>query len=202
VIDGNREAAMRRVSLSCIMILLWPPAAALSQGVNLEPGQQVRVTAPTYDLHRTPATFRAMRSDTLRLDFTRKRLDHGSVVVDSLAVAVPLAMVSKLEVPAGRRSNWDKGARTGALVGGGVGLLLGVAYAACDDSWVCPQSGGEKVGAVVVGAVAVGLAGGLVGTMIGALSSRDAWHDVPLGRARVAVHPTPDGLALGAAFRF
>ncbi|MDH3290979.1 MAG: hypothetical protein OEO20_07595 [Gemmatimonadota bacterium] len=193
---------MRRVLFPCVVMLACPLGSALGQVANLQPGERVRVTAPAYDLRRTPATFRAMRSGSLHLDFTRKRLDHGGVVVDSPAVAVPLAMVSRLEAPAGRRSNWDKGARAGALVGGGVGLLLGVAYAACDDSWVCPQSGGEKIGAVVVGAVAVGFAGGLVGTMIGALSSRDAWRDVPLGRARVAVHPTPDGFALGVAFRF
>ncbi len=192
---------MRRVLLSCLVVPLFPFASVLGQVPSLHPGQRVRVTAPTYDLRRTPATVSAIRSDTLHLEFARRRLDHGRAAVDSLA-AVPLAMVSKLEVIAGRRSNWDKGARTGALVGGGVGLLLGIAYAACDDSWVCPQSSGERVASVVGGTVVVGLAGGLLGTMIGAMSSREAWREVPLGRARVAVQPTPSGLGLSVAFRF
>jgi len=192
---------MRRVVFIAVAILVTP-VAATSQDASLTPGQIVRVTAYPYDLRRTPVTLVAVRSDSLRVQYVRKRLDHGSVVTDSVWLAVPLAAVTKLEVQAGRRSNWDKGARTGAIVGGAVGLLIGAAFAVCDDGFLCPQTAGEKARAVVGGTVSFGFVGGLLGTLIGAMSSREAWQEVPLGRARLGVMPQGRGLAVTASLRF
>jgi hypothetical protein len=141
----------------------------------------------------------------MHVRYVKKRLDHGSVVTDSLSAAVPLAAVTKLEVPAGRRSNWDKGARSGAIVGGLVGLGFGallVADCGDDRGLLCPGDGGEQAKAIVVSAAVLGMAGGVLGTVIGAMSSREVWQEVPVGRPRVAVFPTPTGLAVGAAIRF
>jgi hypothetical protein len=193
---------MRRVLLCCLTMLFCPFALALGQIPSLQPGQRVRVTAASYDFDRTLVTYLRTGSDTLYVDVLRRRLVRGRAVRDSLSVALPLATVSRLEVPVGRRRNWDKGARTGAIVGGGLGLLVGIGIATCDDPWFCSQTSGQSVTAVVSGTAVGGLVGSLFGAAVGALSSREAWREVPLGRARVAVHPTPNGVGLGVAFRF
>ena len=175
---------------------------AITQQLPVQPGQQVRVTAHTHDLRRTPVTFFAVRSDSLHVQYVRKRLDHARVITDSLHLAMPLSAVTKLEVPAGRRSNWDKGARTGAITGGVLGFIIGGLFAACDDPWGCPTTGGDKVGTVVLGSVIFGFAGGLVGAMIGEMSHRDTWREVPLDRFRVSVVPQRDGFGIGARIAF
>lgn len=193
---------MPRFLLSGLVLLACPLASVAGQIPNLQPGQRVRVTAPSYDLRRTPATFHAIRADTLHFSVTRGRSERSSGLEDSLVLAVPVDLVLLLEEPAGRRRNWDKGARTGAIVGGGLGLLVGVGIATCDDPWFCSQTGGQSVTAVLGGTAVGGFAGSLFGAAIGALSSRDVWRDVPLGRVRVAVYPTPNGVGLGLSIRF
>lgn len=193
---------MRRMLLISLATLLAPLASASGQTVDLEHGQIIRVTAHPYDLRRTPVTLVELGPDSLRVQYLRSRLDHSRVITDSLDLAVPLTAVTKIEVPNGRRSNWDRGARTGAIAGGAVGLLLGGVYAACNDSMVCPETGAQKAGAIVASTVMVGLAGGVVGAIIGAMSSREAWKEVPTGRPRISVIPQRNGMTVTLSMRF
>jgi len=194
---------MRHFLLICAVAGLALPAAAVAQNVGLAPGQAIRVTAHPYGLRRTPVTLEALGADTLHVQYVRKRLDHGTVVTDSLRQPLPLDAVSKIEIPAGRRSNWDRGARTGAIVGGGVGLLLGAALLTCSDSdSLCPDSPGQAVGGVVAVTATGGLIGGIVGALIGAMSSRERWNEVPVKRIPVTIAPRGGRLAVVASIPF
>jgi hypothetical protein len=193
---------MRRILLICAFAGLTPPAVATGQALDLEPGQPIRVTAHAFGLKRTPVTLAMLGADTLHVQYTRKRLDHGSVVTDSVRQPLPLDAVSKVEIPAGRRSNWDKGARTGAIVGGAVGLLLGAGFAVCNDSFGCPDSPAQAVGAVVATTATVGLVGGIVGALIGATSSRERWQEVQTRRTPIAIAPRGGGIAIAASVAF
>ncbi len=81
---------MRRFLLSGLVLLTCPLASVAGQVPRLEPGQRVRVTAPSYDLRRTPATFHAIRADTLHFSVARGRSERSSGLEDSLVVAVPV----------------------------------------------------------------------------------------------------------------
>jgi hypothetical protein len=195
--------SMRRILLLCAFASLAPSAVAIGQEGHLEPGQAIRVTAHTFGLKRTPVTLDALGPDTLHVQYTRKRLDHGTVVTDSVRQPLPLDAVSKIEIPAGRRSNWDRGARTGAIVGGAVGLLLGAALLACGgDDYLCPDEPAQAVGGMVAATATVGLAGGLVGALIGAMSTRERWWQVPTRRVPFAITRRSGGLALVASISF
>jgi hypothetical protein len=193
---------MRHILLICALAGLLLPAVSRGQTLDLEPGRPIRVTAYRYGLKRTPVTFEALGADTLHVRYVHKRLDHGSVVIDSTRQPLPLDAVSQIEIPAGRRSNWDKGARTGAIMGGAVGLLLGGLYAACDDGFVCPQTPGQKVGGALAVTGTFGLGGGIVGALIGAMSTRERWQEVPMGGARIAIAPWTGGIAVTGSIAF
>jgi len=194
---------MQRAHLLSVVLLI-APTAALSQEAGLTPGQTVRITSHTYDLRRTPVTVVGVWTDSLQLQYTRKRLDHGIVVTDSLQSTVPLTAVTRLEIHGGRRSNWDKGARTGAIAGGFAGLLLGGvwAFSTCDPGMLCPETTGQRLSGLVSLGLTGGLAGGLVGAMIGAMSSRDAWQEVPIGNTRIGFLPHRDAFVVSASVRF
>jgi len=193
---------VRRTLFTFMTTFLVPLVSVLGQDTILEPGQIIRVTASQYDLRRTRVRLVGFRSESLQVQYVRKRLDHARVRTDSLQLAVPLSAVSKLETPAGRRSNWDKGAKTGAILGGVAGLALGVAFASCDDDWLCPTGFGQKAGTVASSTAIGGLAGGIVGAVIGAMSSREAWQEVPVGPARIGILPQASGFVVTASMRF
>lgn len=94
-------------------------------------------------------------------------------------VAIAMSAITRLQVSGGRRSNWDRGLLIGSLVGGGLGLVAGVAWSTC-EGFLCPDTGGEQAGVIVVTTLGVGLAGGLLGTGIGALSSREIWWEAQI----------------------
>jgi hypothetical protein len=119
------------------------------------------------------------RDDPTR--FTRARL--LSLDADSLAVErfvagdrhqwvpdrVPTDSIAQLQVRVDRRGN----AGRGALIGGGVGLLLGALCAIGDsDNWLQPEPGECIASGILTGAGA--------GALIGALSRSDVWAPVPL----------------------
>lgn len=148
-------------------------------------GTRVRVTAPDLDIDKYDGTVTAVRSDTLTVG----------------TLQVPLASVTRLDVHQGRKGNVGKGAIIGTLVGVPTGLALGILYQqACSDSI---ETGETCLALIPIGAVAVGLAGALVGGTIGALIKTDRWEEVPLDQLRVSVGPQRDGrFGFGALVRF
>jgi hypothetical protein len=96
--------------------------------------------------------------------------------------------------------------RDGAIAGGVIGLLAGLAVgggysSVCGfgQSDPCPE-------AILVGVLGGAALGGALGAGIGALvqepSSKGGWIDVPLDRTRLGVAPAPAGVAIGGRIAF
>ena len=172
------------VSLALALAVAPLDGVMAQDALAVQVGTRVRVTAPELDLERYDGTLVAVRGDTLTVG----------------TVHVPLTSVTRLDVHRGRTGNWRKGAKIGALVGLPTGLALGVLF----QQW-CHSIGdvGDPCWVFVpASAVAVGLAGGLVGAAVGAFK-RDRWEEVPLERLSVSLTPQRDGgFALGFSVRF
>ena len=102
-------------------------AQVLGQEQFVEPGDRVRVTAPTAYNQRVDGEFRAMR-----IEGELRELRDGSLLVKDTSGrerAIPVNAVTSLEVRAGGGSK----AGSGALIGGLLGLATGAAIAAAQD---------------------------------------------------------------------
>ena len=148
----------------------------------LVPGSRVRVTAaPSYV--PVVGTVVAQERDSLRL------------IVAGAPVALAHASFQKVEMSRGRYSNAGNGALIGLGLGGGTGLLLGVAaVASCGpEEWICPGPAAVPVMAILFGGLGAGL-----GALLGSGSSGERWDEVP--RARVTLGPRRVGFGLSLAF--
>jgi hypothetical protein len=109
------EAAVRSVTLLVILVLA-SFTDATAQELPLQPGQQVRVTAPALGLDGYVAEFSSVRDGALVLTRPRE------------TVYCPLTAVSQLEAQSPGRANAGLAVRYGVLgmlLGGGVGVLVG-----------------------------------------------------------------------------
>ena len=154
------------------------PITAQVAGSGSGPGR-IRIT-PT-DSRLEPIVGTAVSSDgqTLRM------VPAGR----SDTLSFSMASIDKVEASAGKRSQ----AGRGALIGGAVGLALGGGAALL----VSPQAADfpEWVpGAALAGTT---LLGALVGTLIGARSSRETWTASP----SVTVNPATGGMDFGMQMR-
>ena len=96
---------------------------------------------------------------------------HGTVLARSYdTLRYARAELHRMEVSRGHESN----AGRGALIGGGIGLVLGVACVAAtdDDDWAGCEGGGE------VAVFTLGFGG--LGALLGALSHHEIWGEVPV----------------------
>ena len=96
---------------------------------------------------------------------------HGAVLTRSYdTLRYARAELHRMQVSRGHRSN----AGRGALIGGGIGLVLGVACVGStdDDDWTGCEGGGE------VAVITLGLGG--LGALLGALSHHEIWGEVPI----------------------
>jgi hypothetical protein len=173
-------------------------AAVWGATVSADPGEaptgatRVRVTAPA--LARKPLTGSLVALEEVKLKLQRE----GS----SEVVEIPRRDVTRFEVNT-KRSRRGKAAGIGALVGFGVGAILG--YAAGDDcsapdapSILCIE---REVSAGGVGLVGAGL-GALVGLAVG---PGEKWEVRDPGRVQLTVSASPSrrrgvGLALSIGF--
>jgi hypothetical protein len=123
--------------------------------------------------------------------------DTGSVAVlraPADTAFVPLTSITSVEVSAGRRSNIGRGAKWGALVGAGAGALLGLAAMSEDDGYF--EFGAE---AVPIGMLGVGVLGGAVGGLFGALTTSERWAQ---GAAAIALTAGGDRVGVSGRLTF
>ena len=111
---------------------------------------------------------------------------------------IPRYMVSRIDQSAGRAPQLLKGAGYGLLIGGASGALIGYATGDDTDCFVCFTAEQNAV----VGAALLGVAGTVLGAIVGALSPGERWERVSLP-AQLSVEPTGVSRAtLSASFQF
>lgn len=171
---------MRAAVLLFLMLALVCPGA-VAQTTAVSPGHFVQVTTPTHRRNRRVGTVLALSADTLVL--------HVSGEKDSLRL--PWSEVSELYVSRGQRRQAAKGMRVGALVGTGLGVVMGF----MDEEDFFP----DWLPAVFFGGV-----GSLLGGLAGASSLTEKWERIPLGgvTVRMRVAPRDDALGLLVSARF
>ncbi len=148
-------------SRGLLILLLGLAALPASAGAQAPvPGQRIRVTAPPL-IHREAGVFRSLDSDTLAFEFKGIRR------------TVPVELVSRLEVSAGRRRHTLLGTLVGAGVGLGAGLIL-----LSPDSNACSGSGNyDEICWYYRGAFVAG--GALLGAAVGTLIRTERWREYP-----------------------
>ncbi len=114
----------------------------------------------------------------------------------SEVVRVQAHQLRRIQVYGGERRMAAKGlgygAAGGALVGVGLGLADGDDPSSC---WLMCYSAGEKA---AMGGVLLGLTGGVIGLIAGALTKEVRWDDVSLPSMRPSISPSSTG---GVEFR-
>ena len=171
-----------RVLATFAILILVSATTASAQEHPLQPGQRVRVTAPSLGLERHNDSFRQLLGDTLVLE----------------SLSCPTTAVRRLEVYGGRRSEWLAGTIVGGFIGGALGLGAGAVGNA-----LCNGSNGDGCGWAYAGGLAVGAAGGaFLGLFVGAAIKSDRWKEVPLEHVSVSIAPVRSGVGIGARIPF
>ena len=175
--DANRTKRLEFIPLhlkallvSLSLICLGQNAAAqdrTSNTVPVPPGSRVRVMTPTLV---TPliANFLEQRGDSLV--FIEDGRGRG---LWSFAIS----QIQRLEITAGEAGRNKKPIAKGAAIGAGVGLALGVLFAAVAE----PSDSTKEYSRILTGAVGA-VAGAGVGAYFGSRVKTERWVNVPLGR--------------------
>lgn len=137
---------MRPATLIAVVLSVHAaPLIAAQTPARVLPGARVRASAPHLPRRQLLGVV--------------TRLDPDTLVVDSSPVA--LSSLTRLEVSTGRRSHWLAGLAIGALVGAGVGAILGSNYRSGDEEICTPST------CALIGAGVLGLVGMPVGALVG-----------------------------------
>ena len=192
---------MRRIRKGFAVISLLvqaaaAPAVAQTPASSLA-GARVRVTvaggpagAPTGDpAANAPAVRAAAGAPTRVLVGRIARIDERVLILSDASgppTEILLSDVQNLELSVGEHRN----AGRGALIGGGVGMLVGAVAGAieggqCEGDWFCPGAGGGAA----LGAIGLGGIGAAVGLGIGALVKTERWSEVSSRRWGLTVQP-------------
>lgn len=119
--------------------------------------------------------------------------DGGSEVV-----RVESSRIWRIQVSAGERRQALKGLGYGAAGGAGLGIVLGLASSDDSDCGFICFSAGEMA---AMGGIFLGITGGVVGLIAGALTTETTWNDVPMSTVRPSIMPSGSGgVAFGLSF--
>lgn len=185
-----RSSTLRRPATLLAMLLsagVAMPATAQEKPA-LPTGTSVRVTIDA----RRPmvGTVVYVTADSLAF-----RLEKTALLVET-----PLDSVTRLEVRAGTRRDVGRHALRGALIGGGIGAVLGVIAMASPDDGVFDLGAGY----IAVGAGGGAVIGGGIGTLIGIASPHAVWQPLRIASLRAEVvgwRPGSGGVGLALRFR-
>jgi hypothetical protein len=209
-----------RTGLALVLAALGsssPLLLAAQQTLSLQPGQLLRVTAPSALLDRTVGTVLAARGHEIVFRVERFRPYHERLdtQMDTLYVTVALDSIRSLWVSSGTSSHVAGFAILGVVVGGAAGALLYSPSPSpppprCAGNPFCGMDLGFRRLDVTVNRVlwaGIGsLAGAVIGASIGSQVRTTRWKLVEgdaLDRLRVGLAPLPAGrLGLGASISF
>jgi len=185
---------MRRLIRLGTIALMVQPLAAWSQAPSgMIPGSRIRITEfGTGHGGRRAGTLVPAGADTVAL-----MLDGSGV-----AMAIPLAGISNIEMSRGLKGNAAAGIGIGFLAGAGVGALAAVIAFGSEGY----TSGSDTYPTGLVALVWAGIGGvvGMVpGGLIGAHSKTEKWEEVPPPRWHVSGRAArAGGLDLALQVRF
>lgn len=162
---------------------------AVSAQYDLRRDVRVRVLAPTFSRQRPVGTLAGI--DSAGLHLVRGSAD---------TVLIPREAVMAIDVSAGRRSHWVRG----AAIGGLSGLVLATVV------WIVDEAGNDDDpftdaldrALFPVAAVTLGGAGALVGGVIGAVARTEQWDRVPAADVHWTLGPVARGVGMGVTLRF
>lgn len=156
---------MRRAVLVGVVLagVAWSDALAQAPA-PVKSGQRVRVRSTVAQVPELTGVVETIRPDTLMV-----RDDDRSV-----ATAVPLATIDRLQVSHGRHSHWIRGAAIGFGAGVVTGATLG---AASGNDWLFTSSENAFIGAILFAPI-----GAVTGAVVGLLVRTERWETVPLER--------------------
>jgi hypothetical protein len=172
----EREVQMRRAVLIGVVLagVAWSGARAQAPA-SVQPGQRVRVRSTIAYVREVTGVVQTIGPDTLLV-----RDDDRSV-----ATAIPLATVDRLQVSHGRRSHW----MTGAALGFGVGAATGAAIGAASGSdWLFTSSENAFLGAILFAPI-----GAATGVLVGLMVKTERWETISLDGVAPTVSRGPDG---------
>ncbi len=191
-------ARLKPLVLGCMALPLASHQLPGQRPADLTLGARVRITADTEVGKPLVGTYAGMDSGWIRVRVPDPLRVDPSGAPTSKTVSVPLGPRSRLEVSRGQRSRAGKGALIGGLVGGGAGLLLGVAAASENSGSSFFEVGPGEVAAVtgMLGALGAG-----VGALIGAGSRMDRWEPIELPRVTARLRVERDRFGVGFSLR-
>ena len=140
----------------------------------IERGSRVRITAPSLGLREAIGTIREATHEALVVQFEFPRR----------VATVDRSKIVTMQVSIRQERRVLKGLRTGLLVGAASGLVLGLA-SGDDDNGFFEISAEEKA---VVGAIILGLAGGVVGLIAGT-AQHDVWSSDAPSNVNLSILP-------------
>jgi hypothetical protein len=149
-----------RAGLAC-MLMLMPLVTVGAQRAELRPGARVRLVAPGVVAGRVEGVILGVQNDTMTF-----------APLQGAPLPIAVAMVTEAHVYRGKSSR--AGLKSGALLGGGIGLALGVLSAGFSDGssgGSAPSDAGNRVG----GALAITVFGAGLGALIGNSRGSDNW---------------------------
>jgi hypothetical protein len=179
---------MRCTVLLAVVLSGVVGANALAQAnAPVQPGQRVRVRSTVTSTPELTGVVEAVRPDTLLV-----RDDDRSV-----ATAVPLPTVDRLQVSLGRHSHWVRGAGIGFVVGAVTGAVLGAAGHNEEDVFFGPGA------TAFMGAILLSPIGAATGALVGLMVKTERWETVSLDRVAPTVSGGLDGrLSVGLRLTF
>jgi hypothetical protein len=185
------EATVTRATvLPLLLIGVGAPIPLAAQAADnlLTPGTRIRVEAPTISEGRRAGSLESIDATAIHLTLE----DGGSLTV-------PRGAVESIDVSAGRRSHWVRGAGIGALVGlvfSGTVAIIGASQG--DDELTSLDN--AMYGAFIVVTTA---GSAVVGAITGAFIRTEQWKPVSPSGVQWGLGPTRDGgIGFAVALQF
>src|SRR5262245_3254844 len=169
------------------MALLLPPSSSAQE--LPQPGERVRYWLRPCDAAGVNGDC-ATHGEGSVLSVTTDSIQLSSKVrANSTWLAVH--DIARLERHAGRKSAFWRGAAWGAVAGGTVGIVVGIAVIEpIRCGYVTPCGRGRPI---VAGGGGGAFYGAVLGGIVGAIARRDRWQPVVLDHVSVRLFPMPQG---------
>lgn len=178
---------MTLVVLSTLLVLPLPAAGQLVEGAK------IRVTIAG-TLADDGSVIQGTARQSIVARFLEMEASHLILAVgdDNSRMRVPKAAVTGVEV---RRRSRLKGGLIGAGIGGLVGIAVGLtAASSCDDS-----RGAGGCGLLAIASMVIALP---AGTLVGVVTGKPKWEQVPPRTFALRVTPAANGVRISSAVRF